>query len=183
MILHVLGHRYHYEMENLCRAFYPTEVLRVVKQGNAPKPKGRLRVTKPSPVVVTRVDDRLHVQLRIGGKTHTLIRPKGENNELIMAKMLFVLLRRATGNTPPWGLLTGVRPSKLMLRLRRDVGPDDAEHYFRNTLWVSEEKTRLAAQVAQAEEPVIAQTSARSFSLYLAIPFCPSRCAYCSFNI
>jgi oxygen-independent coproporphyrinogen-3 oxidase len=68
-----------------------------------------------------------------------------------------------------------------MLRLRRDEGKSRALRYFRETLWVSEEKTRLAATVAAAEEPVLARTGPRSFSLYVSIPFCPSRCAYCSF--
>jgi len=98
-----------------------------------------------------------------------------------MAKMLFTLLRRATGYTPPWGLLTGVRPAKLMLRLRRDEGEMQAERRFREGLWVSPEKTALAAAVARTEEPILARTTPRSFSLYVSIPFCPSRCSYCSF--
>jgi len=131
--------------------------------------------------VITRISTHITVQLRQGRRRLTLTRSLGENNELTMAQMLFTLLRRATGCTPPWGLLTGVRPSKLMLRLRRDEGETAAERYFRDTLWVSEEKTRLATTIAKAEEPMIALTKPRSFSLYISIPFCPSRCSYCSF--
>lgn len=98
-----------------------------------------------------------------------------------MAQMLFILLHRVTGYTPPWGLLTGMRPSKLMLRLRRDKGQAAAQQRFRSTLWVSEEKTKLAATIARAEESIIALTKPHSFSLYISIPFCPSRCSYCSF--
>ena len=180
MILYILGHKYHYEMENLCRMFYQDAGVR--KQDAGEMPAGRLRVIKPEPAVITRISGgEIFVQLRIGRRRLSLARPQSDNNELIMAQMLFTLLRRATGTAPPWGLRTGVRPSKLMLRLRRDENAAAAERYFRSTLWVSEEKTQLAAKIAQTEEPIIALTTLRSFSLYVSIPFCPSRCSYCSF--
>jgi len=127
------------------------------------------------------VKGNVKVNLFIGKRRLSVTRAPGGNPELTMARMLFTLLRRATGYMPPWGLLTGVRPSKLMLRLRRDKGIARAERYFRNALWVSPEKTDLAIAVAQAEEPILARTTLRSFSLYVSIPFCPSRCSYCSF--
>jgi len=176
MLLYVLNHPYHFEMENLCRVFYPVDNLRVVR--GLQKPIGRLRVIATSPAVITRVGQ---VKLFAGKRRLAITGPPGDNPELTMAKMLFTLLRRATGYMPPWGLLTGVRPSKLMLRLRRDKGIPEAERYFRDALWVSPEKTALAAAVAQTEEPVLARTASRSFSLYISIPFCPSRCSYCSF--
>jgi len=180
MILYILNHPYHYEMENLCRAFCPAENLRRLSKRESPK--GRLRTIKHSLVVITRIyNGNILAALQIGKKKLSLSHAVTENAELTMAQMLFTLLRRATGITPPWGLLTGVRPSKLMLRLRRDNGPVYAKRYFRNILWVSEEKTNLAIAVAQAEEPVLALTGPRSFSLYISIPFCPSRCSYCSF--
>lgn len=179
MILYILNHPYHYEMENLCRCFYPTANLRVLRE--CERSHARFRVISSSPAVITCIGTHIIVQMWQGRRRLSLTRPLGENNELTMTQMLFTLLRRATGCNPPWGLLTGVRPSKLMLRLRRDEGATAAEHYFRNTLWVSEEKTRLATTIAKAEEPIIARTNPRSFSLYISIPFCPSRCSYCSF--
>jgi len=176
MILYILGHPYHFEMENLCRVFYPGERLRVARE--AQKPCGRLRVIAASPAVLTRNGE---VKLFTGRRRLSITRPVGDNPELTMAKMLFALLRRATGYMPPWGLLTGVRPAKLMLRLRRDEGERQAERYFRDALWVSPEKTALAVSVAKAEEPILARTTPRSFSLYVSVPFCPSRCSYCSF--
>jgi len=176
MILYILAHPYHFEMENLCRVFYPGERLRVAR--GPQRPTGRLRVIPASPAVLTRSGE---VKLFTGRRRLSIARPPGDNPELSMARMLFTLLRRATGIMPPWGLLTGVRPAKLMLRLRRDEGKTQAERYFQNVLWVSPEKTALAAAVAKAEEPVLARTAPRSFSLYVSIPFCPSRCSYCSF--
>ena len=183
MILYILGHPYHYEMENLCRVFYPGKKIRVARDSSCRSaiPPHRLRAER-SLVVITRIPRGvIEVRLFIGKRRLSIARPPGNNPELIMARMLFVLLRRATGYMPPWGLLTGVRPSKLMLRLRRDEGEAGAELYFRNALWVSPEKTALAIAVAKAEEPILARTTPHSFSLYASIPFCPSRCSYCSF--
>ena len=179
MILCILGHPYHYEMENLCRVFFPEEKIRLVRGKELIR---RVQKIGPSPAVITRISrEQITVRLYAGRRGLSLQRPVGDTPELTMAQMLFTLLKRHTGYAPPWGLLTGVRPSKLMLRLRRDAGEEAAIRYFRDTLWVSEAKTRLAAAVAAAEEPVLARTGPRSFSLYISIPFCPSRCSYCSF--
>lgn len=184
MLLYIINHPYHYEMENLCRVFYPGERVRILRTGQMPEKlhAARLRVITQAPVAYTRQDgQQLQVQLFSGKRRLSLAKPAGENAELTMARMLFTLLRRATSGMPPWGLLTGVRPSKLMLRLRRDEGVPQAERYFRDALWVSAEKTALAAAVAATEEPVLALTAPNTFSLYVSIPFCPSRCSYCSF--
>ncbi|MDR0530821.1 MAG: coproporphyrinogen dehydrogenase HemZ [Oscillospiraceae bacterium] len=180
MILYVFNHKYHYELENLCRVFFPQEKIQINRAGGASLFR-RGRLAKPLVAITRRAEDTLRVCLYTGARRLRLSRRCGENDELTLARMLFVLLRRETGCRPPWGLLTGVRPSKLMLRLRRDKGEAEAERYFCGALWVSREKTRLAAAVARAEEPILALTGPRTFSLYLAVPFCPSRCAYCSF--
>lgn len=101
--------------------------------------------------------------------------------ELRIAQLMFELLSAETGYTPPWGVLTGVRPSKLMLRLTAQLGEQGAMDYFTKGLLVSPEKARLAATVAKAEEQIVASSRPNSFSLYVSIPFCPTRCSYCSF--
>ncbi|MDR1927031.1 MAG: coproporphyrinogen dehydrogenase HemZ, partial [Oscillospiraceae bacterium] len=191
MLLYVLGHPFHYEMENLCRLFFPEEKIRVLR-GRESEPVGRQRLV-PANAAITRLEQagdcvRLSAALYCAGKRWMLAKTlqgaaarRSAAQELCLAQQLFVLLRRCTGVTPPWGLLTGVRPSKLMLRLRREKGEPAAMDYFRRVLWVSEEKTALAARVARTEEPVLAKTAPESFSLYVSIPFCPSRCSYCSF--
>lgn len=98
-----------------------------------------------------------------------------------IALMLFEILTECTGYVPPWGILTGVRPAKLMTNLSKKYGEKATVEYFMNELKVSEEKTALALMVAKNEAPIIGESEADSFSLYVAIPFCPSRCTYCSF--
>ena len=79
--------------------------------------------------------------------------------ELRIAQLMFELLSAETGYTPPWGVLTGVRPSKLMLRLTAQLGEQGAMDYFTKGLLVSPEKARLAATVAKAEEQIVASSS------------------------
>ena len=85
------------------------------------------------------------------------------------------------GFTPKWGILTGVRPSKLIVKRISQYDEDNARDWFLNTYKVSPEKTELAIKVAKTELKIIEKAGEKSFSLYISIPFCPTRCSYCSF--
>lgn len=183
MILRIFGHDFHYECENLCRVYYPNEKINIV-YGNEGSDEKEIR-TFCSPVDG---GNELKVEADIFGekKSLTAVAEAPENelrdkSELKTAQMIFALLSEITGYTPPWGVLTGVRPSKLMLRLIESMGEEGARNYFLNSLLVSEDKTNLAQTVAKAEERIVNLTEKNSFSLYVSIPFCPTRCSYCSF--
>lgn len=98
-----------------------------------------------------------------------------------MAILLYRLLSEYTGLTPLWGILTGVRPIKLFRRLRETMGEEGAKEYFKQKLLVSEEKTALSTLTERNERLILNTSTPDSFSLYVSIPFCPSRCSYCSF--
>lgn len=102
--------------------------------------------------------------------------------EFALCRMLFECLREITGITPEWGVLTGVRPVKLVSRLKRSgMTDEEVANRLKNTCCVSEQKIRLALKTAQTQEPLVRSLPKNSVSLYVSIPFCPSRCAYCSF--
>jgi oxygen-independent coproporphyrinogen-3 oxidase len=82
----------------------------------------------------------------------------------------------------PWGALTGVRPSKLVREwLGKGCEPHEITERLTKIFCVCEEKASLAINVAIAERRVATQIS-NTIGLYVSIPFCPSRCVYCSFN-
>ena len=87
-----------------------------------------------------------------------------------------------TGITPPWGVITGIRPAKFVGEMLKS-GMTEEEVYDRllSRYRVSDDKARLCLSTARASARVEAMNGDKSFSLYLSIPFCPSRCAYCSF--
>ncbi len=174
MILEICNHPYQYETEKLLRVFFPNEKLRII-QGSASN-------TGSEAVVTTAATDT-EVLVRFADASGVLEArdARGDDGELSLETLLFRVLQSRTGYTPKWGLLTGVRPSKLFLKLERACGADGAKRYFTDTLFVSPEKTALAAEVGAREQAVLALSRPESCSLYVSIPFCPTRCSYCSF--
>lgn len=88
-----------------------------------------------------------------------------------------------TENTKsPWGVLTGIRPSKIATKLLLGgMSADDTVKYFVRKYGADEKKARLATEVAQVELPIRKNMSESGVSIYIGIPFCPTRCLYCSF--
>ncbi len=84
--------------------------------------------------------------------------------------------------SPPWGMITGVRPAKLVLDMY-DKGLCEKEAFDRlvEDFICSPEKAKLAIMTANTEKKFINSERRRECSVYIAIPFCPTRCAYCSF--
>ncbi len=183
MILRIFGHGFHYECESLCRVYFPNEKINIVYDESGEDE--RTVVTRCIPI---EGGNRVEVDASINGEKRSVsaeVSANGEElndkSELRICQLIFEVLSDITGYTPPWGIQTGVRPSKLMLRLIDEMGVDGALRYFKEDLLVSEEKTSLAHTVASAEEKIINLSENNSFSLYVSIPFCPSRCSYCSF--
>lgn len=82
----------------------------------------------------------------------------------------------------PWGVMCGIRPAKNVRELI-DEGYSDSEvaEILKNIYEVSDEKSELARTVAENERLLLSQIGENSVSIYIGIPFCPTRCLYCSF--
>ena len=104
-----------------------------------------------------------------------------DDNELVSAQLLYKLLCDFTGLTQPWGILTGVRPVKLLRRLAEESSEEQAVKKFEKDFFVSSEKIALSRETEHNERKILELSKPESFSLYVGIPFCPSRCSYCSF--
>ncbi len=109
--------------------------------------------------------------------------PSLREQKRAMKGALAKALSARTGYHPLWGLITGIRPTKMVNELL-DEGwtVNQAARMLREEYHVSKEKTDLTLQVAQAERNILAQTKPDSYSIYMGIPFCPTRCLYCSFT-
>ena len=184
MNLYIKNHEYHYELENLCRVFFPNEKINVIKD---------TQINYSEPFILTEKEKtnngyNIKILVSIGDNTKTKEKFILENEkniddecERIFAFMLFEVLSQITELIPPWGVLTGVRPIKLMRKLIEEMGQEEAKSYFKNKLIVSEEKTSLAYKISELQNEIISLSTPKSFSLYVSIPFCPTRCSYCSF--
>lgn len=92
---------------------------------------------------------------------------------------LYNTLRQSTGKSMSWGSLTGIRPTKLARQLiKENVCWQDT---FENFLGVSKSKISLVSDILQ-QQGELANVDSRSADLYIGIPFCVSRCSYCSFT-
>lgn len=169
MRITVVNHKYHYEMEKLVRLFLPNEKIEVTKE----KSHGD--------GLYTELGGEITVRLKMSDFEKKLTAPLCDDNEMQMGRMVYSLFGEYTSFYPKWGVLTGVRPSKLLIATEKRLGRENAEEYFYNDLLVTKEKYALARQVADCEEKIIAISKPKSFSLYISIPFCPTRCSYCSF--
>ena len=83
---------------------------------------------------------------------------------------------------PSWGMLTGVRPSKVATQLlNHGIPRDEVERQLAGEYFVIPKKAALATEVACNEKKIIGTPGKKDCSVYISIPFCPTRCAYCSF--
>lgn len=165
----VINHKFHYEMEKLVRIFMPDVKIQVVYE------------ECDDFHLYTSVTDEIKVIINFDDFNKTLTAPLCDDNEMQMGRMVYSLMGEYTGFYPKWGVLTGVRPSKLLINTEKQMGREKTEEYFKNDLLVTDEKFQIAREVADWEEKIISTSKPASFSLYVSIPFCPSRCSYCSF--
>ena len=94
---------------------------------------------------------------------------------------LFDALVEATGIRPPWGALTGIRPTRLILDAMGDGLPlDQAAAQVQDIFRISDEKTALLKEIIAVQQG-LPQAGANEIACYIGIPFCASRCRYCSF--
>lgn len=174
MNLYVKNHNFHFELENLTRLFFPNEKITVIRDFSEPQP----------PYIYTEVSDKITISVNIGSfnKSETAVKKlTDDDNELVSAQLLYKLLCDFTGLTQPWGILTGVRPVKLLRRLAEESSEEQAVKKFEKDFFVSNEKIALSRETEHNERKILELSRPESFSLYVGIPFCPSRCSYCSF--
>lgn len=184
MVLLLQGHTYHFELQNICRLFLPQEKI-VIPQENEAIPAGvvantRLEKGAEQTVLTCRLtladfDEELTQTVP---NTHPEYR---DECELVLCELLYRLFVKMCGVTQDWGIVTGVRPVKLLRRLTAEMGEEKALSWLRDRLLVSDHKLELCRNTLAAEDALLSLSRPDSYSLYVSIPFCPTRCDYCSF--
>ena len=108
--------------------------------------------------------------------------PRLEDSTL-QKRWLYLKLSSITGYHSPWGCLTGIRPAKLINNMH-DSGMSDEQirKKFEHFYCVTPEKTDLAMETARVQAPFLQGVDAGIADWYANMPFCPSRCLYCSFT-
>ena len=174
----LINHSFRYELEKLIRIFLPFEKIEFSETEEITE---RSAVTKLENSVASAKlyleNSVFEYELNIDTDSEDL----EKECELKLALCLFECFKKASGYTPEWGILTGVRPAKLYSRLVKDSSVAETDQYFKNVFCVSDKKLSLCKETFKREDKIISLSRPDSFSLYISIPFCPTRCAYCSF--
>lgn len=180
------GHNDRYAVEQSLLAFFPEE--RPVYDDAA-----RESSTATVTLSVGKVYTTAVTVLTYGGKTERGISRERIDSTLdayeterlrqkVLKLSFFKAAQKIAGRTPSWGALTGIRPAKLAARyLTRGNSPRQVDRILRDTYSVSPERRQMCIEAAQAGLKAKADLKPEEISLYIGIPFCPTRCAYCSF--
>ncbi len=182
MILALIGHTYKYETEATVKLFVPA--TRFLFTDSEPDCADDCVITR---CIRQEKTVRFSVTASINGRQEqdeaALSAPtNGQEEEHTLCALIFHTLSRLTGITPRWGMMTGIRPVKMLLgRILNGESEDEAVDYLRKNFFVSEDRLSLALETARTQKPLLIPFDPKVVSLYISIPFCPTRCSYCSF--
>jgi len=185
MKLNFSGHEDRYALEQSLLNFFPEERPVYEGENGTRWANVTLRQGEKFTCAVT----ELHYDEKTArGTCRAVISPTLDayEQERIRQRLLKLSFFRAakdlTGHTPSWGALTGIRPGKLArTMLESGMSEKKVDKIFAETYCVSEDRRRLALETARAGMRAAQDLKPDDISLYVGIPFCPTRCAYCSF--
>jgi len=119
----------------------------------------------------------------VNGRTYKYELTKDVYNKTYFKKSIYHVLEYLTGIHLPWGVLTGIRPSKIVREYKKSgYSSLDAKKYLTDFFETDENKADIAVKVEKNETRITDYMSHDGISLYIGIPFCPTRCLYCSFT-
>lgn len=180
---------FEYDIHSLVKAFFPKEDVKVF----ADLEKIAQLEQKETPlfhmeVLFERDSQSIDMEIQ-GGKQPMSIKTEVDFSDRTETKnrlkrALYQMLSEYTGQTLPWGTLTGIRPTKIPMKmLEEGVSEQSIRTYMKDTYDCSEEKTNLSIEIAKRELELLQKLDyEKGYSLYVGIPFCPSTCLYCSFT-
>lgn len=185
MTIILQNHSYRYALEQMCIIFFPGEKYQFADN----MPEGA-----EYPLVLSRIsfdmDGRVkaETEIRLSDERSFIANSEEFSDERDKAaqsaiKMSFYkCAEKFIKLKLPWGILTGIRPSKIVMQLfEKGAAEKEISKILKNKFLVRADKRRLCIKTAKATMLIDKNTKAEDFSLYISIPFCPSRCAYCSF--
>ena len=171
-------------VQNLCLLFFPGAKFSETEEVTPETPVLNVTVTETA----ESVSATAHLQLgdNTGYGEHverfksSITRER--SYKIAVGKAVYTAGGIVLGYTPAWGILTGIRPSKIARQIY-SATPDPAKvrKVLRDEYFLNPKKAALITQIAGYQNRIIEQLPDNTCSLYVSIPFCPTRCAYCSF--
>lgn len=161
---------YIYDVYHITKAFFPEEIIVQKVDQDA---EYLIEMVMEDPKKVFRMEES-----ELEGK------PDRKLKKRYVIQRVYDWYRNIRHQELAWGILTGVRPTKIFMSLMEEgMKEDEILQYMKETYRVSSEKGSLGLAVAKKEQSQLRQLDYENgYSLYVGIPFCPTRCSYCSFT-
>lgn len=174
----LIGNSFKYEIESTLKMFFPTEKFQFSED--------LINATGETFVIAGAETDRIYTDIKINGQDfhdeENIPTDDIKFTEHELCRLIYHILKNALEITPPWGLMTGIRPVKKVTELiAQGKNFQETEKILTEKYELSPAKLKLAYDTAINQLPVIEKINRKAVSLYISIPFCPSRCSYCSF--
>jgi len=191
IFVYLKGHEFRYEVNELIKVFYFNVDIQFVESKIITDEQSLLientlfnindkvsvstRVLRGENLISFNViDDIFKIDIKDNNKSKII--------KLAVKQSIFNALSKINSIKVPWGVLTGVRPTKLVHDLLgKGININEIKNILTREYKLFEEKANLTIDIALAEKEIIDTIDNNKFSLYVNIPFCPTRCLYCSF--
>lgn len=188
--MYIRGHSYRHDLFELIRVFFPDKEIvfidKLVSEGEYEyliesvlvEELGNLssltNLYKNGRVVIEHIESINYGDIGFQQlKRHIKIHVK---------KGLYTILSKELNISLPWGVLTGIRPIKIVHDLfEQGVAAGEIKKILKRDYKIDKNKIALMLEIAQVQKRYIYPLNADKYSLYISIPFCPSKCTYCSF--
>lgn len=173
---------FEYDIHSLIKAFYPKENVSVSAEEKEYE-EGALFCME-----ITYAPDCIHIVLKdeLGEQQKDTAVDFSDRKETKnrLKQQLYRMLADYTGEELPWGTLTGIRPTKIPMKLLEEgKNRKEISDYMKETYFASDEKIQLSIDIAERELKLLEKIDYENgYSLYIGIPFCPTTCLYCSFT-
>ncbi len=193
MKLLLIGHEERYAVEQLQLALFPLEPMEPVEPDECYDPQGesfRFFEDNGAISLLNRDEETLTAMTIVNwdGKQDTsqvsipIAEETVSSRRRILQQSYYQAALPFLKKVPAWGALSGVRPTKLTTRcLNAGMNDEETIREMEKTYFVTPRRARLALDCSHATVEAAARLSPKDVSLYVGIPFCPTRCAYCSF--
>ncbi len=179
---------YENDVYPLVKAFYPEETIKIYAKEDYQKVDSNSMGSQRLFIDFLPHSIRINIDMAEGNHysdilelTNTLSRSEYKN---AMKRLLYQILSNVTQRTLPWGILTGIRPTKLVYELlQKDFTEEAINQRMKEEYLCSDDKIALSITIARRELELLEEMNYREgYSIYIGIPFCPSTCLYCSFT-
>ena len=185
--IHLDSDEFEYDVRSMVKAFYPEAFLYVycdeskVQQQNKPEgtPFMSLDIKISKGEIILKISEEKQRQVSV--PTSLTDRSQRKND---LKRLIYKELSELTGKVLPWGTLTGIRPTKMMVKaLEEGEHEEEIRQRMKESYLISEEKLDTGMEISKRERALLDQLSEEEgYSLYVHIPFCPTTCLYCSFT-